>query len=79
MKAKLEFDLPEEKDDFKMATKGPDYYFTLWALDQEIRNILKYNKFPSDKVKTPGDMAEHIRDVLYQIMEDRNLIFNEIS
>ena len=44
MKAKLEFDLPEDQDDFTMAVKGPEYYFTLWDLNQQCKNPFRYGR-----------------------------------
>ena len=42
MKATLEFDLPEEIEEFKMATRGADYFCSLWDLKQLLRERHKY-------------------------------------
>ena len=50
MKAILEFDLPEEQEEYKMANKGSDYFHALWDIDQEIfRKRVKYDDTLSDK------------------------------
>jgi hypothetical protein len=43
MKATLEFNLPEEKDEFNYATKGINYYSALCEFDQWLRSEYKYN------------------------------------
>lgn len=43
MKAILEFNLPEEDDDFFSASQGGMYRAALYELNQRIRNEMKYN------------------------------------
>jgi len=43
MKAKLEFNLPEDKEDFDFATNGINYYSALVEFDQWLRSEYKYN------------------------------------
>ena len=43
MKAILEFNLPEDKEDFDFATKGINYYSALVEFDQWLRSEYKYN------------------------------------
>jgi hypothetical protein len=43
MKAILEFNLPEEKEDFDFATKGINYYSALVEFDNWLRSEYKYN------------------------------------
>ena len=42
MKAILEFNLPEEEEQFNVASKGMDWALIVWELDQNLRNKLKY-------------------------------------
>ena len=43
MKATLEFNLPEEKEDFDFATNGFNYYMALVEMDEWLRAEYKYN------------------------------------
>lgn len=42
MKAILEFNLPEDKDDHFYAVHGVEYWSALWDIDQRIRDTLKH-------------------------------------
>lgn len=41
-KATLEFNLPEDKEDFMYATEGVNYMLVLYNLDQYLRGRTKY-------------------------------------
>ena len=43
MKATLEFNLPEDKENFDFATNGINYYSALVEFDQWLRSEYKYN------------------------------------
>ena len=43
MKAILEFDLPEDRDDHLLAVKAIDWYSVIWDLDQWLRDEIKYS------------------------------------
>ena len=43
MKAILEFNLPEDKENFEFATNGFNYYMALSEMDQWLRSEYKYN------------------------------------
>ena len=43
MKATLEFNLPEEKDEYDFANNGLNYYSALVEFDQWLRSEYKYN------------------------------------
>ena len=43
MKATLEFNLPEDKQDFDFATNGINYYCALTEFDNWLRSEYKYN------------------------------------
>ena len=44
MKAILEFNLPENKEEFDVASKGMDWALLAWDIDQFIRNKINMNK-----------------------------------
>ena len=50
MKAILEFNLPEDKQEFNLATKASDWWYVCWQMDQYLRKRLKYdNGITEDK------------------------------
>lgn len=63
MIATLEFNLPEETDQLKLALRGLDYFAALWDIKQEIRNHNKYDK-PAKEV------LDKIEELLYDVYLD---------
>ena len=43
MKATLEFNLPEDKENFEFANNGFNYYMALCEMDEWLRSEYKYN------------------------------------
>lgn len=76
MKAKLEFNFPEDKDEFKLAFNGPQYFYVLWDFDQYLRGEMKYNDDLTDEEYNTYDK---IREKLYDIMSDHFVRFDEIE
>ena len=44
MKAILEFNLPEDKEEFDVAAKAMDWALVAWDIDDFIRNKIKYEQ-----------------------------------
>jgi hypothetical protein len=76
MKAILEFNLPDDQQDFELATKGMKFWSVLWELDQSLRAKTKYapDNLPQDKY----DAYQEIRDELRELMSDNNLSFDMV-
>ena len=72
-KFKLEYNLPEEKSDFMLASRAFEWYSTLWDLDQFLRNKLKYG---SD-FKSADEALEEIRKFLHEEMEEEGISFED--
>jgi len=72
MKAILEFELPEDKEEFAVAAKAMDWAILAWDIDQSIRSLLKYHP---EEYKTGEQAFEHIRDEIHDLMEERGLQF----
>ena len=70
MKAILEFELPEDKEQFDVAAKAMDWALLVWDLDQSIRSLLKYHPEEYDH-----KALDHIRDEIHDMMEERGLQF----
>jgi len=71
MKAILEFDLTEEREQFEDACNGSKWSHAMWTLNQYLRTKTKY--------ASDGDSLEAInayqdaRDQLYLILSEENL------
>ena len=72
MKAILEFNLPDDKEEFDAASKGMDWAILAWDIDQSVRSLLKYHP---EKYETGQQALEHIREQLRDFMEERGLQF----
>ena len=70
MKATIEFNLPDDQEDFQDAVNGQKWRLMVWDFDQKLRSQLKYNdKLSSEQYK----VYEEIRDLLYQKMNEDGL------
>ena len=76
-KAILEFNLPEDEQEFELATKGLKFWSVLWDLDQSLRAKTKYasDDLPKDKY----DAYEEVRDELRELMSNNNLNFDMVK
>ena len=64
MKAILEFNLPEDKENFDFANNGINYYSALVEFDQWLRSEYKYNG---------NEPMYKVREKLNQIINDNNV------
>jgi hypothetical protein len=76
MKAILEFNLPDDQQEFDLANSGLKFWSVLWELDQELRAKTKYasDDLPQDKY----DAYQEVRDKLYELMSESNLSFDMV-
>lgn len=65
MEAVLKFNLPEDSEEFAVASKAQDLYFVIYDLDHYLRSELKYKELDEATYKA----YENIRDKLYDILE----------
>jgi len=74
MEAILKFDLPEDKEEFDVATKAMDWAILAWDIDQYIRNRLKYQ---TEKLQTTSanEELELLRNELHNLMQEDGLQF----
>lgn len=77
MKAVLEFQLPEDKDDFECASKANDLFLTIFDLDQFLRERIKYatDQVPQEAIQS----LQEVRDHLYNLLEERRLSLEMLS
>lgn len=68
MKAILEYNLPEDQEDFQLAVNAAKWHSVCWDMDQYLRSNTKY---------APDSMSEE-RYIAYQECRDKlHLLMNE--
>lgn len=69
-KAALTFKLPDEQAEFTAATQAGDMRLVLWALDEYLRQQIKYCEHPA-----AVDAAyQSVRDKLSEELSARNIV-----
>lgn len=71
MKATLEFNLPEDQDEFNLATKAADLQSALWQMKQWLRSETKHA--PDDMHEEKYNALMLCRDKLNEIVYDNNI------
>ena len=76
MKAILEFNLPDDQQDFEMASNAMKFWSVLYELDQDLRSKTKYapDSLPQDKY----DAYQEVRDKLYELMSENLISFDMV-
>jgi hypothetical protein len=76
MKAILEFNLPDDQQDFEMASNAMKFWSVLYELDQDLRAKTKYasDDLPQDKY----DAYQEVRDKLYELMSENLISFDMV-
>jgi hypothetical protein len=70
MKATLSFNLPEEEDDFELASNANKLLCVLHELDQELRAEVKYH---DDLTEERRKAFEYVRDRIFEIAKAYNI------
>ncbi len=71
MKAILEFNLPEDQDQYEMANDASKMYLALWDIKQLLRSKLKYN--PDGLNTEQLEQWEIMQYEFYEILSKQNL------
>jgi hypothetical protein len=66
MKAILQFQLPEEANEHKIAVQAPDVLTVLYDLDRWLRNEIKYGQRPEEQERA----LQRCRDKLWDLIDD---------
>lgn len=71
MKAKLEFNLPEDQQEFNFATQGSNWWSVVWNMDSWLRANTKHapDSMPEDEYKA----YERCRDKLRELIDSQGL------
>jgi hypothetical protein len=62
MKSTLEFNLPEDGDNFRHAVNAQEYYIALHNIKEDVRQIWKYRELSPDAFKVVEEIYEHINE-----------------
>ena len=71
MRATLEFNLPEEQEQFEDASNGWKWSNAMWQLDQFLRTKVKYAS--DDASEESINAFQEARDALHRILNEENL------
>lgn len=77
MKAILEFNLPEDQEDFTLATNALNFWRVVWELDQELRSKTKYA--PDTLSPEKYDAYQEVREKLRELMSENRISFEMVS
>ncbi|NDD53354.1 hypothetical protein EBZ39_05690 [bacterium] len=69
MKVTLEFNLPEDQEEFDIHRQAMDFYVVLSDLDRELRAKLKYQNLTKAETK----VFQEVRDRLTELCNLRNV------
>ena len=72
MKATLSFQLPEDQDDFTLATNAAKYFGALWDFQNYLREKVKYQNNPQTD-------WEKVQDMFFKILEDSDVNLYNIA
>ena len=72
MKAKLEFNLPEDKDEFNVASNAMDWALIAWDIEQQCRDWVKYD---NHQFKTIEEALQGVRDIINEAMAEKGVRF----
>lgn len=74
MKATLEFNLPEDKEDFELAVNASKWSSVCWELDQYLRSKTKHA--PDSMSNEVYEALSETRDKLRELLVENNVNFD---
>ncbi len=73
MKAILEFELPEDKEHFDVASRSMDWALVVWDMDQIMHKKIKYAELSDDSRL----VIEELRLTMSDMLINRGLLYPE--
>lgn len=70
MKAKLEFNLPEEQVEFNLAINGSSWSHVVWKVSEELRRRIKYDPNVTEE---QTNIYQEVRDMIQGFMDEQNI------
>ena len=77
MKAILEFNLPDDREDFELASNAMKFWSVIYQLDQDLRSKTKYA--PDDLPQDKYDAYEEVRELLHEFMRNENISLDMVG
>ena len=74
MKAILEFNLPEDNEEFDLAVNGNKWRDAMYDLDQWLRGKIKYNN--DEYTDAEEEILQLVRDQLHEALHENSTTFN---
>lgn len=71
MKATIEFELPEDEEQYEIANNAGKMYMALWDIKQLFRSTLKYN--PTGLNEEELKQWEAMREEFFEILDNNDL------
>jgi hypothetical protein len=71
MKATIEFNLPEDEEQYQIANNAGKMYLALWDIKQLFRSTLKYN--PTGLNEKELEQWEAMREKFFEILDNNDL------
>lgn len=71
MKAIIEFELPEDQEEYQMANNASKMYMALWDIRQLFRSTLKYNTTGLNDEQL--EQCEAMRGEFFDILDNNDL------
>ena len=71
MKATIEFNLPEDQEEYDMTNNASKMYMALWDIKQLFRSTLKYN--PTGLNDEQLEQWEVMRGEFFEILDNNDL------
>jgi len=71
MKAILEFNLPDDNVDYKLATNASKYHNFIWEMEQYLRTKTKYA--PDDLPQDKYDAYDEVREKFYELVNEMSI------
>jgi len=71
MKAILEFELPEDKENFDVVSRAMDWALVVWDMDQIMHKKVKYEELTDDSRL----MIEDLRLTMSDMLINRGLLY----
>lgn len=62
MKAVLEFDLPQDDHEFRLASSAKELASALWDIDELLRSVVKYGRDPVSTIEECRSMIGALRN-----------------
>ena len=66
MKATLEFNLPEDNEEYNVASRAMEWSLLAWDIDQMVRSLLKYHP---KEYETGEKALDHVREEIYNMID----------